>query len=332
MEEPGLGHAKNYVLALALTLPTLAAVSLYVSLQRARSQYDALARAEGRAVFHAVMAMRELTTARGGIYVSATDRPVWNEYPAEARRDGAVTGDAKLTRINHAQMVRMLSEVLTEKRGIGLHITSRQPLLARNAPDPWETQALTSFGKGQAEAQTVVKTAVGDGVFRYMAPLKTERSCLDCHHEPSEAGEIRGGITVSFSFAPFQQSINQSARLLWLVHIAGVALSLGLVAMLGARLLQNVGALDVSLRRIRQLEGLVPICAWCKKLRTEGADPALQSSWVPVEKYLGDRTNTTFSHDMCPECFERAGPEQRTAAALYHDLRMIINAKKPGIG
>ena len=100
--------------------------------------------------------------------------------------------------------------------------------------------------------------------------------------------------------------MDQSARLLWLVHVLGLVLSLGLVTLLGTRLIQSVDALQTSLGRIRQLEGLVPICAWCKKIRKEGADPWSPSSWVSVERYVGERTDAKFSHGMCPECHARA--------------------------
>lgn len=305
MGEAALRHARNYVLTLALVLLAGAAVSLYVSLRRAHSQYDELARAEGRAVFEAVMGLREWTTERG-VYVSPTERALATEYPLATRRDVACTEVGTLTRINHAQMVRMFSEVLSQDHDIRLHITSLQPLLARNAADPWEKQALMSFSRGEAEAETVDKTGSGDSVFRYMAPLKEERSCLECHHERTEVGGIRGGITVSFNFAPFQRSMHQSARLLWLVHGLGLGVSLGLVTLLGTRLTQSVGALQASFKRIRQLEGLVRICAWCKKIRKEGADPHVPSSWVAVERYLGERTAAQFSHGMCPECLEMA--------------------------
>jgi hypothetical protein len=296
------------VLTLALVLLTAAAVSLYFSLRRLHSQYDALALAEGRAFFQSVMAMRDWTTEGGGVYVSPAEWALPKQYPDGMSRDVACTGNITLTKINHAQMVRMLSEVLTEDRGIRLHITSLQPLLARNSPDPWEKQALMDFSTGKAEAQTVVESESGNSVFRYMAPLKMERSCLECHHENTKVAGIRGGITVSFSFAPFQRSMNQSARLLWFVHILGLGVSLGLVTLLGTRLIQSVDALQTSLSRIRQLEGLVPICAWCKKIRKEGADPWSPSSWVPVERYVGERTAAKFSHGMCPECHAKVNP------------------------
>ena len=50
---------------------------------------------------------------------------------------------------------------------------------------------------------------------------------------------------------------------------------------------------------VRQLQGLLPICAYCKRIRT-GDD-----SWRPIEVYLSEQTDASFSHGICPECRER---------------------------
>jgi sigma-B regulation protein RsbU (phosphoserine phosphatase) len=47
---------------------------------------------------------------------------------------------------------------------------------------------------------------------------------------------------------------------------------------------------------VDQLEGLLPICSYCKKIRDE------QSVWHPVENYVEHRTDTSFEHALCPEC------------------------------
>lgn len=48
---------------------------------------------------------------------------------------------------------------------------------------------------------------------------------------------------------------------------------------------------------LAQLRGLLAICAYCKAIRDE------QSAWVPVEKYIRERSATTFSHGICPHCY-----------------------------
>jgi DNA-binding response OmpR family regulator len=50
---------------------------------------------------------------------------------------------------------------------------------------------------------------------------------------------------------------------------------------------------------VRQLEGLLPICSYCKKIRDEA------EHWSQVEEYVSRRTEATFSHGICPDCYER---------------------------
>jgi phosphoserine phosphatase RsbU/P len=50
--------------------------------------------------------------------------------------------------------------------------------------------------------------------------------------------------------------------------------------------------------QIRRLESLLPICVYCKKIRDE------QSQWSQVESYISKRTETSFSHCICPSCYE----------------------------
>ncbi len=58
-------------------------------------------------------------------------------------------------------------------------------------------------------------------------------------------------------------------------------------------------ALRHSLAEIKVLEGIVPICAQCKKIRDDGGQ------WQPVEVYVRDRTQAQFSHTYCPACAKR---------------------------
>ncbi len=61
--------------------------------------------------------------------------------------------------------------------------------------------------------------------------------------------------------------------------------------------------LQEAYRRIRTLEGILPICSGCKKIRDE------QGVWHSLEEYIGSRSNARFSHGLCPECAERLYPE-----------------------
>ena len=54
-------------------------------------------------------------------------------------------------------------------------------------------------------------------------------------------------------------------------------------------------------REVRELQGLLPICAWCKKIRND------QSAWQQIESYIAGKTDVHFSHGICPDCAKNFG-------------------------
>ena len=66
--------------------------------------------------------------------------------------------------------------------------------------------------------------------------------------------------------------------------------------------------------RVTELESLLPICSFCKRIRKPGADPEKQESWEVMERYIHARTGSQFSHGLCPDCLEKHyGEEMRRA-------------------
>jgi len=61
--------------------------------------------------------------------------------------------------------------------------------------------------------------------------------------------------------------------------------------------------LEHALRQVKQLKGLIPICANCKKIRDD------QGYWEHVEKYISDHSEADFSHSICPDCMVKLYPE-----------------------
>ncbi|AOS43867.1 Response regulator MprA [Lacunisphaera limnophila] len=51
--------------------------------------------------------------------------------------------------------------------------------------------------------------------------------------------------------------------------------------------------------QVRQLEEIIPICGYCRKLRDD------QNYWSQVEEYIGRQTGASFSHGVCPDCYDR---------------------------
>lgn len=64
--------------------------------------------------------------------------------------------------------------------------------------------------------------------------------------------------------------------------------------------------LQEHLLHIKKLEGLLPICCNCKKIRHGKVED--KDNWVPIEKYISDRTDADFSHGICNDCAEELYP------------------------
>jgi phosphoserine phosphatase RsbU/P len=71
------------------------------------------------------------------------------------------------------------------------------------------------------------------------------------------------------------------------------------VLTLQERLAQRVAELQDALANVKQLNGLLPMCAYCKRIRND------ENYWQQVESYIADRTQAEFSHGICPACLEK---------------------------
>src|SRR5688572_16197675 len=64
-------------------------------------------------------------------------------------------------------------------------------------------------------------------------------------------------------------------------------------------LAERVTALETALAQVKQLRGLLPICAYCKQIRSA------EDYWQQVETYIMEHSDAEFTHGICPTCFER---------------------------
>ena len=65
------------------------------------------------------------------------------------------------------------------------------------------------------------------------------------------------------------------------------------------KLADRVDELERALTQVKRLEGLLPICSYCKRIRNE------QDYWERVDAYISQHANVRFSHNICPECYEK---------------------------
>ncbi|MBX9622599.1 MAG: hypothetical protein K2X82_02180, partial [Gemmataceae bacterium] len=71
------------------------------------------------------------------------------------------------------------------------------------------------------------------------------------------------------------------------------------VVELQAALAARVRELEEALAQVKQLQALLPICAYCKKIRDDA------NYWQQVDSYLVNHSGIRFTHGICPDCLDR---------------------------
>ncbi|EKD27071.1 MAG: Response regulator receiver protein [uncultured bacterium] len=64
-------------------------------------------------------------------------------------------------------------------------------------------------------------------------------------------------------------------------------------------LCDNIKNLEAALVHVKQLQGLLPICSYCKKIRDQ------KNYWHQVESYIASHSEANFSHGFCPDCYDK---------------------------
>jgi sigma-B regulation protein RsbU (phosphoserine phosphatase) len=71
------------------------------------------------------------------------------------------------------------------------------------------------------------------------------------------------------------------------------------VSELQRNLADRIADLEAALTRVKQLQGLLPMCSYCKKVRDD------QNYWQQVDSYVSKHSEVEFSHSICPTCYDR---------------------------
>ena len=108
-----------------------------------------------------------------------------------------------------------------------------------------------------------------------------------------------------FDFGTYDYAIGESTRFLLTYGIV-VIVSFALESSRGYyynALLNEKKSLEEALSQVKTLRGLLPLCAYCKKVRDD------QGYWNQIEAYVAEHSHADFSHGICPECAQKYYPE-----------------------
>lgn len=187
-----------------------------------------------RFVFKMVESVRLWNARHGGIYVAVDADTEPNPYLEMDERDIVTPTGRALTLMNPAYMTRQITYVVMELADIAVHLTSLKPINPANGADPWERRALEAFEHGSVE-ETQFVTEGDTTLYRFMAPLVTQRACLKCHEKQGyRVGDIRGGVSVTFKAAPLLAPQTEQKWTMAAIH-AMVWLLLSAVTLLALR-------------------------------------------------------------------------------------------------
>lgn len=182
------------------------------------SNNSKLAQNRAKSIFQQIVATRSWNSSHGGVYVPVTSKIQPNPYLEDSLRDIVTIDGQKLTKINPAYMTRQLSEINYSNTSLQFHITSLNPIRPANEADNWEKEALENFENGHSEIMELVKNNT-ESEYRFMAPLITEKSCLQCHAKQGyKEGQVRGGISVSFPATIYLSGIRKQSFSMALAH------------------------------------------------------------------------------------------------------------------
>ena len=275
---------------------------------------------EARSFFKLLVTVRRWNAQHGGVYVPVTEKDKPNPYLHVPHRE-VVTNDGRvLTLINPGYMTRQIAEIASKDEQVQFHITSLNPIRPGNKPYPWEEKALRQFSNGKkTEYFEWDINRKGNSYFKYIGPLWTEKVCLKCHGPQGYSnGSLRGGISITIPINTVLLASQKHVIVILLGHfIIWVLGSLGLF--LSARYIKKrnlqrenlLKNLQQALSEVKTLKGLIPICASCKKIRTD------KGYWEQIEKYISEHSEAEFSHSICPECAKKLYPE--IADKLSHE-------------
>ncbi|MFZ5775131.1 MAG: diguanylate cyclase domain-containing protein [Thermodesulfobacteriota bacterium] len=192
---------KIKVLIMVAWLSLLGGFSYWFEMNTRRDEHQK-ALLTAKAIFQQILVSRKWNALHGGVYVPITNATPPNEYLTGPNRDLTADNGIALTKVNPAYMTRQMAELSQENiNGIQFHLTSLKPIRPENRAMAWEEPWLRSFEQGVSEQGEFFHDGERSW-FRYMAPLRVDRECLQCHAQHDfKLGEIRGGLSVSVPYA-----------------------------------------------------------------------------------------------------------------------------------
>jgi two-component system, NtrC family, sensor kinase len=204
---------RPYWVVLVLLWAGLVTLSYLWNVGTVEAYAERMAAFRGRLVFEVLQASRVWEEGHG----SEAIRPALDS-------SGKPSASAYSEQFNPAAMARQVDAMLARETDMRVRLTSLNPLNPDNSPEDWERLALASFEHGVPEYLDHVVGAVQQQ-YRYMAPLRTQDSCLACHADQGyKTGDIRGAMSITQDAAYIFKSVSAQFDNLRSLHLGAFLL------------------------------------------------------------------------------------------------------------
>ena len=188
---------KKYTLVLLGIWLSAGMISLAWNLFDNHQERKGLALQTAQALLAQIQNTRTWISNHQGVYVPVTEHQQPNPHLADdATRDLTTGRNLPLTKISPAAMIRELSLIAADNKGVRFHITSLDPIHPENTPYAWEEPWLRGFTTTPQAISSIV-TIDGERLFRFMAPMLLQKECLGCHAEKKIIRRHKGNISAT---------------------------------------------------------------------------------------------------------------------------------------
>ncbi|WP_289020362.1 hypothetical protein [Desulfobacter postgatei] len=136
-------------------------------------------------------------------------------------------------------------------------------------------------------------------------------------HEP--VADLDMGIVAKIDLSevrtPFLRAAIITGIFASILILIGVSIFFKLTNPILIKLNKTVEMLQNTLKEVKVLRGILPICSFCKKIRDDAG------CWNQLEVYVKEHSDADFSHGICPDCFKTHYPEEYKSMQIKNQTK-----------
>lgn len=228
--------------------------------QFARDAYLESIRVKAQTYVDLVLTVREWNSENKGAWVSGRSDPVESRYLRTRGVDDetrTVDGNS-LVLIDPYTMIGEIADLSTDNDSVRFRLISRTPINPDNTPDAWESTALENIDDGDEWFEAFVDTDDEEQEYRFVTPLFAQRSCLDCHSQPTGPGARAyiGAFSIAMPAETMRLTLRNLMVLLIIAWIATAGVTLFVVRTMMGRLKAELREMNKDLRRAATIDPL----------------------------------------------------------------------------